>query len=80
VASSALLDLQRGVVAAVGEPAYPHFGVGDWSPHVTLARRLAADQLGPAVQRLAGSDAAGRVVRVTSTRRWDSDARTAWLL
>ena len=38
-----------------GPPAYGQFGDGRWSPHVTLARRVGADQVGPA---LAG---AGRV-------------------
>ncbi|MGB3697547.1 MAG: 2'-5' RNA ligase family protein [Gordonia sp. (in: high G+C Gram-positive bacteria)] len=50
-----------------------HCGVGDWTPHVTLARRLTAEQLVTALQILAWPTIAGRA---TSLRRWDGDAKT----
>ena len=56
------------------------FGSGRWSPHVTLARRVATDQLGSAVGALART--ADRTVRarVTRCRRWDGTRKTAWWL
>ena len=80
VPSVALLDMQSGVTAAVAEPVDPHgnFGAGQWTPHVTLARRLTADQLAEAVTVL------GEVPAIVGTaaraRRWDMSAKLeAWI-
>jgi 2'-5' RNA ligase len=80
VASRALLDLQAAVTGVLGpDPATDrHFAPGRWTPHVTLARRLTAAQVGAAVAVLAaGRDLEGRAV---ACRRWDGDARREWRL
>ena len=75
----ALLDLQQQVVRALRTPAYAGFEDGRWSPHVTLARRVAVDQVGPSLEALAGSPPE-LVTRVRHARRWDSDRKLAWSL
>ena len=79
VATPALLATHVAVTEAWAHcPGRPdHLEPGRWTPHVTLALRLAPDRLGPAVQALA---AAPRelVGRVSGLRRWDGDARRAW--
>ena len=70
-----LLDLQARVVAALDDQLDPHhtFGQGRWTPHVTLARRLTADQLAAALTALGDVPAIpGRLVRA---RRWDITAK-----
>lgn len=70
-----------------GEP-FPHCRPGHWTAHVTLARRLGADQVGSAMAVLDqdGGPAAGNTVgaelsgRLTGLRRWDSDERADHLL
>lgn len=53
----------------------PNVLPGEWTAHVTLARRVGPAQLGRA-QRIAGrSDIAGRFVGL---RRWDGNARTEY--
>ncbi|WP_046319720.1 2'-5' RNA ligase family protein [Mycobacterium sp. UM_Kg1] len=50
-----------------------HVAPGQWTPHVTLARRVGPARLGTA-QRIAGRpEVAGRFVGL---RRWDGKART----
>jgi 2'-5' RNA ligase len=77
VGSAALLDLQQHVVRTLRTPAYPGFAAGRWSPHVTLARRVAVDKIAPSLAALAGSPPE-LAARVRQARRWDSDARRAW--
>jgi 2'-5' RNA ligase len=79
LASAELLELQQLVAKACGADPAGQFGPGRWSPHVTLARRVPADQLGPAAKALGGS---GRdvVAQVRQCRRWDGKRRTAWWL
>jgi 2'-5' RNA ligase len=79
VASAALLDLQQRVVRTCRTRAYAGFEDGRWTPHVTLARRVAADQVGPSLAALAGSPPE-LLARVRRARRWDSDRKQAWLL
>jgi len=79
VPSAALLDLQQRVLRTCRTPAYRGFGAGRWSPHVTLARRVVPDRVGPSLVALAGSPPE-LLARVRSARRWDSDANRAWLL
>lgn len=78
VASRELLDLQAAVSNVLGaDPATDHhFAPGRWTPHVTLARRLAADQVGAALAALDGvAELDGSAV---ACRRWDGDARREW--
>ncbi len=80
VANRALLDLQVRVTAALGpDPRTAHhFAPGNWTPHVSLARRLTADQVGRALAALGATpDLDGRAV---ACRRWDGDARREWRL
>ena len=80
VPTTALLEVQSAVTAALAEPVDPHqtFAPGQWTPHVTLARRLSADQLAEALTVL------GEVPPVTGTatraRRWDMTAKQeSWI-
>ncbi|MBO0676380.1 2'-5' RNA ligase family protein [Mycolicibacterium sp. S2-37] len=77
VPSAELLALHAAVDEACrphtpGGPL-PHAAPGQWTPHVTLARRVAPDQL-PAAMSVPGigSDIA---CRVTALRHWDGDNR-----
>lgn len=77
--SAALLELQHQVVRTLAAPAYPGFDAGRWTPHVTLARRVAVDQVGPSLHALAAAPAE-LDARVREGRRWDSDRKQTWLL
>lgn len=74
-----LLTLQRIVHDLIRDCAgVPrHIVPGEWTPHVTLARRIAADDLGAAVlvTRAGSRDVVGHSDGV---RRWDSDAKREW--
>ena len=80
VPSVALLDLQRSVVQSLDEPVDPQhtFGPGGWTPHVTLARGLTADQVGSALTVLGAMPMlTGQLVLA---RRWDITAKQeTWL-
>ncbi|HKJ11237.1 MAG TPA: 2'-5' RNA ligase family protein [Ornithinimicrobium sp.] len=80
VVTAELLALHRAVSAALaGCPGrVDQLAVGQWVPHVTLARRLEAVTVPAALQAL--SEAGGDVLlgRATAMRRWDSDAKQAW--
>ena len=54
------------------------FAAGRWTPHVTLARRLTADQVGAALTVLgAVPTLSGQLVRA---RRWDiTSKQETWL-
>jgi len=77
VPSVELLDLQAGVAELCRADRSGSFGPGRWSPHITLARRMPAAQIGAAVTALADS---GRELesQVRQCRRWDGRRRTAW--
>lgn len=79
VPSKALLSLHRSVfdLARSAMEIPPHIRPGEWTPHVTLARRLPADQLPEAVRLLGTADIIGRAAAV---RRWDGDAKQEWNL
>ncbi len=78
LASAALLEVQQEVAAICSADPHSPFGPGRWSPHVTLARRIRADQVPPALRVLEHHpDLAATVVRC---RRWDGNARDAWWL
>ena len=80
VPSVALLELQTAVTAGLAEPVDPHntFATGQWTAHVTLARKLSADQLAQALIEL------GELPPITGTvtraRRWDMTAKQeSWI-
>ena len=77
--SAALIDLQQQVAVLCQADPRGQFGDGRWSPHVTLARRLAAAQVGPALAALDGSPAE-LTAAVRQARRWDGDRKRAWWL
>lgn len=77
VPSAALLRIQSEVAAICGADPGGQFGPGRWSPHVTLARRVATEQVG-AVLSVLGEEPVP--ARLTECRRWDGDAKVAWLL
>ena len=81
VPSIELLELQARVFDVLAEcPGIPaHIRPGEWTPHVTLARRVPAARVGAAIlaaqtpeRHLTGSS--------TGIRRWDGEARREWLL
>jgi hypothetical protein len=55
-----------------------HTGPGQWTPHVTLARRISPAKLTAAL-RIAGrpTEITGKI---TGLRRWDGDSRTEHLI
>ena len=80
VPSRALLDLQATVWNALRDcPGLPEtMAPGRWTPHVTLARRVSPSDLPRAVDLLGGRT--GQEGSVAGMRRWDGDARRAWVL
>ncbi|WP_330253909.1 2'-5' RNA ligase family protein [Nocardia sp. NBC_00565] len=78
VPSEQLIALQRRIFAAVapcpGIPANLH--PDEWTPHVTLAKRVATQYLGEAIHAVARDrDFPATVVGI---RRWDGDQRREW--
>lgn len=75
VMAGRLLDLHRDLHAGLSE-SLPLTRPGNWTPHVTLARRVPAARLGAAVDlldlRLQGQS--------TGARLWDSESRTITVL
>ena len=76
--STALAQVQQRVLQVCGA-GYGQFGDGQWSPHVTLARRLAVDQVGSALQALSRGPSE-LTATVHRARRWDGNRRLAWPL
>jgi 2'-5' RNA ligase len=74
VASSSLLELHRRVAAIVGPPEarYSNTAPDRWSPHMTLARGLDAEQLARALRAIDAPPTGGEV---TGIRVWDSVAK-----
>lgn len=71
-----LLDFHESV-DAMCEPhlsggPFPHARPGQWTPHVTLARRLAPTDLAAALDAVSAETAEGTFAGL---RRWDGDAR-----
>lgn len=75
-----LLRLQEQVAAVCGAAGDGQFGAGRWAPHVTLARRLPAGQVGDALLALDWTADRPVPAEVTACRRWDGTRKTAWLL
>lgn len=81
VPSVPLLELQARVFSAFARcPGIPvHIRPGEWTPHVTLARRVPADRIGAAAVAAhhTPGETAGTADRI---RRWDGTAKQEWLL
>ena len=81
VASRALLELQSAVSAiatGTGVEPPPHLRPGEWTAHVTLARRLGPSQVAAALSVLpAGRDLVGEGLAL---RRWDGEQKKEWRL
>jgi hypothetical protein len=82
VPSMELLQLQADVnricVTYLTPAAAPNTAVGQWTPHVTLARRVDASQLSRALTiRSTTRDIRGSVVGL---RRWDGNKRVEHLI
>lgn len=75
--SVALLQVQQRVAAWCGALREGQFGPGRWAAHVTLARRVRAEDL-PAMLALLPGEA--KSATVAGVRRWDGTARRDWLL
>ena len=77
IPSAELLALQAQVyqltLPHLDATPFPHCRPGHWTPHVTLARRLGEDVIGPTLTVVDGhGELSGRIVGL---RRWDSDER-----
>ena len=81
VPTAGLLRLHESVGAIcaphLADGPFPHARPGGWTPHVTLSRRLAPDDLAAALGVLGSDDVAGSFARL---RRWDGDARVDTLI
>ena len=82
VPSPELLDVHahvyRSCAPLMTPGPMPHTGPGQWTPHVTLARRISPAKLAIAL-RIAGrpTEITGKI---TGLRRWDGDTRTEHLI
>lgn len=78
VPSAELLALHRCVFTFarpyIGGHLLTHIEPGAWTPHITLARRLADDQIGLVMTSLRSSPESFSA-RVSGLRRWDGDTR-----
>jgi hypothetical protein len=74
VPTQGLIALHRGVAGLLA-PAHDHLRPGAWTPHVTLANRLCAADLGAALEVVVGATVP-ETVGFESARHWDSVART----
>lgn len=79
VPTAELLALHARVAAAIGppEPRYANTAPGAWSPHITLARRLDAGQVGTALRAMRSAPLSGEA---TGLRIWDADAKVVTTL
>ncbi len=79
-----LLDLHAAVGDALAGASdrSPHTAPGRWVPHVTLARGIPADALATALEVLGGKGGAVADLdgQASVLRRWDSEARRAWVV
>jgi 2'-5' RNA ligase len=81
VPSTDLLELHGRIAslsASFQTPGpYPHSQPGQWTPHVTLCRRLSARDLPAALETIRADDVVGTFAGL---RRWDGDARVDTLI
>ncbi|MBM7367202.1 2'-5' RNA ligase family protein [Gordonia hydrophobica] len=76
VPSSELLSTHAALIRLVGDQVTDraaHCLPGQWTPHVTLGRRLTATELAAALDLLTWETLVGRA---TDLRRWDGDTKT----
>lgn len=84
VPDSGLLKFHESV-DAICEPhlssgPFPHARPGQWTPHVTLARRLAPGDLAAALDAVCTDAADAAAGTFAGLRRWDGDARVDTLI
>lgn len=79
VPSAGLLALHAAVADVMADcPDQPeNLQTGRWTPHVTLARGLTSDQVGPAV---AACSAGSLEAAAVAARRYDGERKVDWLL
>lgn len=79
VASVALLEFHREIARRLGppEPRYSNTAPDRWSPHITLARGLDAEQLARAVRAVSASFVGGEAIGL---RLWDASAKITTLV
>jgi 2'-5' RNA ligase len=58
-------------IAGVGDDA-AHTRPGEWTPHISLARRIRVDAIPQALRILDEGDQTARSAEATSLRRWDA--------
>ncbi len=77
VTNPALLALQVAVFEAAGAESAPttFAAPGQWTPHITLAHRVQAEQLGAAAALAAAPE---ETVTVAGCRRWDGETHQEW--
>jgi len=79
VPDAGLLAFHAALHSIAGDGAdAPHTRPGEWTPHITLARRIRVDALPQALRLLDGTRAiaAGGPTTATSLRRWDAASAT----
>lgn len=81
IPNAALLEAHAVVAEAFAESRGQSelLAPGRWVPHVTLAHRLTAEQLGQAVELLASGPMTYEAEAV-APRRFDSEARRTWII
>lgn len=79
VPTAELLGLHARLAATIGppEPRYANTAPGAWSPHITLARRLDAEQVSTALRALRSVPRSGEAAGL---RIWDADAKVVTTL
>jgi 2'-5' RNA ligase len=79
IVSAALLELHRHIAAIAGppEPPYANTAPDHWTPHVTLARRVAGDQIEGVLAAVGSVPIAGQA---SGLRVWDAGEKTVTTL
>jgi 2'-5' RNA ligase len=82
VPTPALLDLHTSLHAALGDDGddAPHTRPGEWTPHITLARRLRLESLPHALRLLDEVASPPTDASAVALRRWDSATATVTTL
>ncbi len=73
VPSADLLDRQAAVAAVLGDSRDDR----PWTPHITLARRVAGADLGRAIELVAAPEVEASA---TAVRRWNSEQKQEWII
>lgn len=72
VDASAVPPSEQAGGGSAGDADAPHTQPGEWTPHVTLARRLRVSDV-PAARAVVAGELHGRI---TALRRWDAASKT----